>query len=66
MARAIFEYSKLILEKVSFDKNIFKKELIKAYKNMLPSERDELLIWLKNLTAKKPELADMHLVLINI
>ncbi|VAW21422.1 hypothetical protein MNBD_BACTEROID04-1678, partial [hydrothermal vent metagenome] len=30
MARAMFEYTKTVLEKVSFNKELFKKELEKA------------------------------------
>lgn len=56
MARAMFEYTKTILKKVSFNSELFRKELEKALKRLLPYEIDELIIWLKTYTANKPEL----------
>lgn len=56
MARAIFEYSKTVLQKVSFNSELFNKELEKAISRLLPYEVDELIIWLKKFTANKPEL----------
>lgn len=41
----MFEYSKEILTKVSFDKNLFKKELRKAIKWLKYDERKMLMIW---------------------
>lgn len=56
MPRAIFEYTKTVLKKVSFDKELFKLELEKAVKRLLPYEIQELYIWLKQFTVNKPEL----------
>ncbi|MDY0781643.1 hypothetical protein [Tenacibaculum sp. IB213877] len=56
MARAMFEYTKTVLKKVSFNADLFCKELEKALKRLLPYEVDELIIWLKQFTANKPEL----------
>ena len=56
MARAMFEYTKTILKKVSFDTDLFCKELTKAIDRLLPYEIDELRIWLQKFTANKPEL----------
>ncbi len=56
MARAIFEYTKTVLQKVSFNSDLFCKELNKALKMLLPHEIKELTIWLKEFTANKPEL----------
>jgi len=56
MARAMFEYTKLVLDKVSFDSNLFCKELEKAVNRLLPYEIEELRIWILQLTAKNPEL----------
>ncbi len=64
MARAIFEYTKTILEKVSFDKNIFKRELAKANKLLLPHERYELKLWFKSFCKKNPQLADLEFILV--
>ncbi|MCF6297876.1 MAG: hypothetical protein L3J08_07830 [Flavobacteriaceae bacterium] len=56
MARAIFDYTKTILKKVSFDVELFIKELEKAVKCLLPFEIEELRIWLLEYTVNKPEL----------
>lgn len=56
MARAMFEYSKTVLQKVSFNSELFCKELEKAISRLLPYEVEELTIWLKQFTANKPEL----------
>ena len=64
MARAMFEYTKTVLKKVSFNSDLFYKEVEKALKRLLPYEIDELTIWLKQFTANKPELYSC-MVLIN-
>ncbi len=56
MARAIFDYTKTVLKKVSFDTELFCKELEKAIKLLLPFEIEELRIWLLQFTANRPEL----------
>jgi len=56
MARAMFEYTKTVLKKVSFDVDLFCRELYKAMDRLLPYEVDELRIWLQQFTANKPEL----------
>ena len=56
MSRAIFDYTKTVLKKVSFDTELFCKELEKAVKLLLPFEIEELRIWLLQFTANKPEL----------
>jgi hypothetical protein len=56
MARAMFEYTKTILKKVSFNSDLFCKELEKALTRLLPYEVKELTIWLKTFTSNKPEL----------
>ncbi len=40
-------YSKTVLSKMSFDITLFKKELSKAYKNLLEDEVEELIAWVK-------------------
>ena len=45
MAISMLEYSKIILENVSFDAQLFRKELLKAVKSLVDKEREELLIW---------------------
>ena len=56
MARAMFEYTKIVLEKVSFNKELFKKELEKAINRLLPYEIKELYFWLREFTINKPDL----------
>ncbi len=56
MARAMYEYTKTVLKKVSFNTDLFCKELEKALNRLLPYEIDELTIWLKQFTANKPDL----------
>lgn len=56
MSRKIFDYTKSVLERVSFDTSLFCKELEKALKMLLPYEIEQLTIWLLNFTKEKPEL----------
>jgi len=56
MARAMFEYTKIVLKKVSFDATLFCKELEKAVGRLLPYEVEELRIWLIAFISNKPEL----------
>ncbi len=56
MARAMFEYTKTVLKKVSFNSDLFCKELEKALNRLLPFEIKELTIWLRKYTSNKPEL----------
>ena len=56
MARAMYEYTKTVLKKVSFSSDLFCKELEKALKRLLPHEIKELTIWLKEYTHNKPDL----------
>ena len=64
MKRTMFDYSKTILESVSFDPLLFCKELEKALKMLLPYEVEQLADWLLSFTKEKPELRQC-LVLIN-
>jgi hypothetical protein len=57
MSRAMFEYTKVILQKVSFDPLLFIKELEKAVNRLLPYELVELKIWLSQFVIEKPELS---------
>lgn len=63
MSRKIYEYSKVILESVSFDVKLFTKELQKAIKLLLPFEIEELKSWLITFIKEKPELRPSLLLL---
>jgi hypothetical protein len=56
MPRMIYDYTKSVLERVSFDPILFSKELKKAIKNLLPYEIEQLKKWLQFFTKEKPEL----------
>lgn len=45
MKSSMLEYSKAILEKVSFDPELFQKELKKALSVLNPEEVRELILW---------------------
>ncbi len=63
MARAMFEYTKTVLNKVSFDYSLFCRELQKALQRLLPYEIEELKIFIKSLILQNPEL-DQCLILL--
>ena len=56
MSRAMFEYTKTVLNKVSFDANLFCKEVQKAVKRLLPYEIEELKLFIQNLIKTHPDL----------
>jgi hypothetical protein len=56
MARAMFEYTKTVLKKVSFDATLFCKEVQKAVERLLPYELEELRIFIQSLILQNPEL----------
>lgn len=56
MARAMLEYTKTVLQKVSFDARLFAREVKKAAARLLPEEVEELKIWLMRFIYDKPEL----------
>lgn len=56
MARAMFEYTKTVLNKVSFDVTLFCKEVKKALQRLLPYEIEELKLFIFTLIRQNPEL----------
>jgi len=56
MARAMLEYTKTVLNKVSFDTTLFCKEVQKALQRLLPYEIEELKIFIHSLVQQNPEL----------
>ncbi|AOZ98205.1 MULTISPECIES: hypothetical protein [Flavobacterium] len=65
MTKIMFDYTKSILERVSFDPVLFCKELEKAVKTLLPYELEQLKEWLMSFIIEKPELKP-SLVIVNI
>ncbi|WP_035678606.1 hypothetical protein [Flavobacterium limnosediminis] len=63
MPRMIYDYTKSVLERVSFDPLLFMKELKKAIKNLLPYEIELLSKWLNYFTSEKPELQPCLIVI---
>ena len=64
MSKVMFDYTKSVLERVSFDPLLFCKELEKAIKALLPYEMDLLREWLFTFTKEKPELKQC-LIIVN-
>ena len=64
MTKIMYDYTKSVLERVSFDPKLFCKELKKAIAMLLPYEMEQLREWLLNFTLGKPEL-QQYLVLVN-
>ena len=56
MKKTMFSYTKSILERVSFDPDLFCKEVRKALLVLLPYEIEQLSKWLVEFTKQKPEL----------
>jgi hypothetical protein len=63
MARMIYDYTKNVIEKVSFDVKLFVKELRKAIKTLLPYELEHLKKWLLYFTSEKPKLREFVSIL---
>lgn len=62
MSKIMFDYTKSILERVSFDPMLFCKELEKAIKILLPYEMEQLREWLFDFIIEKPELQQCLLI----
>lgn len=56
MARAMFEYTKTVLHKVSFDATLFCREVEKAMRRLLPYEIEEIRHFILSLVQQNPEL----------
>ena len=52
----MYEYTKTVLNKVSFDPTLFCKEVQKAVKRLLPHELQDLRIFIQTLINQNPEL----------
>ena len=63
MKKTMFNYTKNVLERVSFDPYLFCKEIRKALKVLLPYEIEQLKNWLMQYIEEKPELQHCQLLL---
>jgi len=63
MAKAMLEYTKTVLKKVSFDTKLFCKEVKKALERLMPEEIEELKDWLRLFLNDKPQLQQSLLYL---
>jgi hypothetical protein len=63
MEKTMFNYTKGILESVSFDPILFCKEVRKALKVLLPYEIEQLTEWLSKFVEEKPELKHCQIYL---
>lgn len=59
----MFEYTKSVLERVSFDPILFCRELEKAIKSLLPYEMEQLREWLLIFVIEKPDLKQCLLII---
>ncbi|WPR71518.1 hypothetical protein SLW70_16515 [Flavobacterium sp. NG2] len=64
MSRMIYDYTKEVLERVSFNPELFLKELKKAIRNLLPHEMEHLRNWLFYFTNEKPDLKELIYVVV--
>jgi len=65
MARQMYIYTLDILEKVSFDVDLFTNELKKAIKTLLPHEVTELKVWFNQFVFINPHLEPARVVVKN-
>jgi hypothetical protein len=65
MSKVMFDYTKSVLERVSFDVTLFCKELEKAIKSLLPHEMELLREWLSDYIIEKPQLKHSMLIINN-
>lgn len=56
MPRAMLEYTKVILNKVSFDTALFCKEVQKALQRLMPYEIEEIKIYIQSIIQENPNL----------
>lgn len=62
MSRKFYDFTLEVLEKVSFDAQLFLKEVTKAKNRLLPHELFELKIWLEHFLFLNPKLSNKVVV----
>lgn len=56
MPTAMLEYTKVILNKVSFDTSLFCKEVKKALQRLMPYEIEEIKTFIQSIVQQNPNL----------
>ncbi len=56
MPTAMLEYTKVILNKVSFDTSLFCKEVKKALQRLMPYEIEEIKMYIQLIVQQNPNL----------
>ncbi len=65
--KTALEYYKELLDKISFaDRSVFRKELRKAFKQLVPEEREELKQWFRSTCVCRVERQETEAILIAI
>lgn len=59
----MLEYAKVVLHNVSFNPQLFYKELEKIMDNMLPYEAEQLTLWVDEFIKDKPELQESFMLI---
>ncbi len=61
----MLEYTKMILEKVSFEPRIFRKELRKALRQSTKEEFQQLMSWCRERFSKRKNYEKSAVILVN-
>ena len=64
MARAILDYTKSVLKKVSFNPQLFSIEVKKAMQRLMPYEKEELKLFIRRLILNNAELSHCSVYLV--
>ncbi len=56
MGRIAYDFAKSAIMKVGNNRELFIREVIKAFKSLTSPQRDSLINWLYFFTADKPEM----------
>ena len=64
MARAVHDYTKSILKKVSFNHQLFSIEVKKAMQRLMPYEKEELKLFIRRIILNNPELSHCSVYLV--
>ena len=64
MARAMLDYTKSIVKKVSFNPQLFSIEVKKAMQRLMPYEKEELKLFIRRLILNNLELRHCSVYLV--